>query len=101
MDHPEYLPHSLVGLIPDRETEVSPRLRTEEQVAALIRSGTGYLSSGEVARLYRVDAKTVSRWADKHQIEFEKKKPGTHTHKRYPAGQFWEVLDGIESRTYA
>jgi predicted site-specific integrase-resolvase len=68
-------------------------LRTEEQVVALIRSGTGYLSSGEVARLFRVDPKTPRTWAASGRVECETTRGG---HRRYPAAQFWEVLDGSE-----
>jgi hypothetical protein len=67
------------------------KLRTEEQVVTLIRSGRGYLSTGEIARLYRVSQKTVRRWADNGLVECMRKHRG---HRCYPAAQFWDVLDG-------
>jgi hypothetical protein len=64
-------------------------LRSEAEVMEMIRSGRGYLSTGEVARLYRVDRKTAGRWANTGKVECEKTRGGR---KRFPAGQFWEVF---------
>ena len=60
---------------------------------ALVRSGQGFLSPSEVARLYRVHPKTPGRWANAGKVECEKTRGG---HRWFPAAQFWHVLDGSE-----
>jgi excisionase family DNA binding protein len=47
------------------------------------------LTPTEVARLFRVDAKTVSRWAEKNQIKYFRTPGG---HRRYYRRDFDEYL---------
>lgn len=49
------------------------------------------LSPGEVAALFRVDPRTVSRWAKKGKIPHVRT-PGRHTRYRY--GTMKELLNG-------
>lgn len=48
------------------------------------------LTPGEVARLYRVDIKTVGKWADSGKITAIR--AGARGHRRYPAAQFADIL---------
>jgi hypothetical protein len=70
-------------------------MRTEAEVAALIRTGCGSLSTGEVARLHKVAGRTVGRWADAGKITCDMR----GVHRRYPAGQFLDTLDGSGVRS--
>jgi excisionase family DNA binding protein len=56
----------------------------------MIRAGRGYLSTGEVAKLHKVTGRTAGRWAAAGKIDSETTRGG---HRRYPAGQFADVLD--------
>jgi DNA-binding transcriptional MerR regulator len=67
-------------------------MQTEEQVATLIRSGDGFLSSGEVARLHKISTRTVTRWADDGKIKCDMR----GVYRRYPAAQFRDVLDALK-----
>lgn len=48
------------------------------------------LTPAEVARINRVDPKTVTRWANEERIEFVR--IGNGLHRRYPAVQFAALL---------
>jgi excisionase family DNA binding protein len=50
------------------------------------------LTAGQVARIFEVDAKTVSRWAKQGRIEAVRTPGG---HRRFPAAQFADVLTTI------
>lgn len=53
------------------------------------RSGESLLTPGEVARLFGVDPKTVSRWADAGRLEALRTLGG---HRRYRADQVRQLL---------
>jgi excisionase family DNA binding protein len=53
------------------------------------RQGDVLLTPAEVAALFRVDPKTVTRWAKAGRIECIRTRGG---HRRYPAGQFTTAL---------
>jgi len=54
------------------------------------------LTPGEVARMFRVDPKTVTRWARAGKI-FAIKTPGGH--RRFKASQITELLQEVDERT--
>jgi excisionase family DNA binding protein len=59
-------------------------------VSARLPEGTPEaLTPAEVAELYRVDSKTVGRWARANVLE-SFRTPGGH--RRYPSAQFAELL---------
>lgn len=47
------------------------------------------LNSAEVARLYRVNPKTVNRWANEGKLTFFRTLGG---HRRYPVAQFADIM---------
>ena len=49
------------------------------------------MTPSEVARLFRVDAKTVSRWAQEGKLPFIRTLGG---HRRYPRDEVMRLLDG-------
>ena len=49
------------------------------------------MTPSEVARLFRVDAKTVSRWAQEGKLPFIRTLGG---HRRYPRDEVIRLLDG-------
>jgi excisionase family DNA binding protein len=57
----------------------------------LINGEDGLLTSGEVAELFRVDPKTVSRWGAKGRVS-SIKTPGGH--RRYRKSEIRELLEG-------
>lgn len=67
------------------------RLETSPPPAG-VRQGKrgGLLTPAEVAALYRVDPKTVSRWARAGRLACIRTLGG---HRRYPAAQFQALLD--------
>lgn len=80
-------------------TILSVRLPAPD-AAALIRQlliafpeapGDTLLNASEVARMFRVDPKTVSRWAATHQLDCVRTPGG---HRRYRLGQVLALLDG-------
>lgn len=55
-----------------------------------------HLKTGEVARMFRVDPKTVGHWARDGKLEFIRSPGG---HRLFPASQFTaDVLDGLSER---
>jgi excisionase family DNA binding protein len=54
----------------------------------------GLLTSGEVAALYRVDTKTVVRWADAGRLQCVRTLGG---HRRFPAAQFADHLQALHA----
>ena len=53
------------------------------------------LTPGEVAQLFRVDAKTVTRWAKDKKLTFIWTLGG---HRRYPAAQFAASLTPVPAQ---
>lgn len=51
------------------------------------------LTPAEVASLFRVDPKTVSRWARAGQLNARRTLGG---HRRYPESEIWALLDRLE-----
>ena len=49
------------------------------------------MTPSEVARLFRVDAKTVTRWAQEGKLPFIRTLGG---HRRYPRDEVMRLLDG-------
>ena len=49
------------------------------------------MTPSEVAQLFRVDAKTVSRWAQEGKLPFIRTLGG---HRRYPRDEVMRLLDG-------
>ena len=49
------------------------------------------MTPSEVARVFRVDAKTVSRWAQEGKLPYIRTLGG---HRRYPREEVMRLLDG-------
>lgn len=56
---------------------VEPKNLVPNQFIARLESGDELMTSGEIARIFRVDAKTVSRWADAGRLKTVRT-PGGH-----------------------
>ncbi len=55
---------------------------------------TGYLAAQEVADIFHVGPKTVSRWAKQGKLPFMRTLGG---HRRYPADQIEAMAKGLEA----
>ena len=51
------------------------------------------LTPAEVASIFRVDPKTVSRWARSGKLDARRTLGG---HRRYPEREIWALLDSLE-----
>ena len=51
------------------------------------------LTPAEVATIFRVDPKTVSRWARTGQLNALRTLGG---HRRYPESEIWELLERLQ-----
>lgn len=72
------------------------QLPPEEALRLRLLSGnTDLLTPKEVARLFRVDPKTVGRWAKAGKLTYIRT-PGNH--RRFPAGEVYALL-GLTSRS--
>jgi hypothetical protein len=74
-------------------------IRTAEQLAAELMHGDRLLTTGEVAALYRVEAKTVARWASADRFPDDPDgRPGVVRtlggHRRIRASVVRGLLDG-------
>jgi len=54
------------------------------------------LTPAEVASIFRVDPKTVSRWARSGKLNALRTLGG---HRRYPESEIWALLDQHQDRT--
>ncbi len=74
----------------ERSEKVRPEDGDTMQAATGVAVNHGLLTPGEVARLFGVDPKTVSRWADAGKLEALRTLGG---HRRYRADEVRRLLD--------
>ena len=60
------------------------------------RPSEALLTPGEVAVMFRVDPKTVTRWAKSGKLTSIRTLGG---HRRYPESEIWALLDQHQDRT--
>lgn len=70
-------------------------MQTGQTTVRRLDDGDGLLTSGEVAELFRVDPKTVTRWAAAGRID-SVRTPGGH--RRYRESEVRALLAGLKSR---
>jgi len=59
------------------------------------RRGDTDLSTGQVARVFRVDVRTVQRWADDGRIAYTKTEGG---HRRYKVADVQALVEEMEQQ---
>ena len=80
----------LLGTMIDQDRDFTPAPPTD----ALGRPTERWLTPGEVARMFRVNPKTVSRWADSGRLASRRTFGG---HRRFPESEVRKLLDQLGS----